>query len=145
MFCLRCFVFSAALLLDRVTKYWAQLYLSGHSPGSQIKFLSLRLYFNSGISFSLLERPPWISLFVSLTGIGVLILLCIRSRSVRSMIETAFLLAGATGNLMDRVMYGYVVDWIYVGKFINLADIWLGCGGFLILMRYTQRFQKKVL
>jgi len=55
--------------------------------------------------------------------------LCITTRGI------IFLCAGALGNLSDRLMYGYVVDWIYVGGYINLADVWLGVGSFLILAR----------
>ncbi|GHV26593.1 hypothetical protein FACS1894167_00150 [Synergistales bacterium] len=75
-----------------------------------------------------------------LLGIAVLMFLCVKSKMIRSTLGTVFLLAGAAGNLICRLMYGYVVDWIYVGGYINLADIWLCIGS---LMIFHSALQKK--
>ena len=102
--------------------------------------MSLGLYFNRGISFSLLEDHPYLSLTMALTTVGFLGLLCAKSKTLRSAPGIAFLWAGATGNLTDRLWYGYVIDWIYVFiGYINLADIWLCVGGAAILFRYLKK------
>jgi lipoprotein signal peptidase len=58
--------------------------------------------------------------------------LCARYAPARKSLGMIFLWAGAAGNLTDRLYYGYVVDWIYVGGYINLADVWLCAGGLAI-------------
>ena len=127
------FFFILALALDRVTKYWA---LSRFGPyQEELAFLSLGLHFNRGISFSLLEDCPYLTLTVALTAVFFGGLLCVSGRRVRAMPGMAFLWAGAAGNLADRLLYGYVIDWIYIFRiYINLADIWLCVGGLTILV-----------
>jgi signal peptidase II len=127
------FLFILALALDRATKHWAMSRFAS-SPGERA-FLSLGLHFNRGISFSLLENHASLSLAVTLAAIGLLGLLCAKSsEKVRSVPGMPLLWAGAAGNLSDRLLYGYVVDWIYIfGGCINLADVWLCAGGLAVL------------
>ncbi len=63
----------------------------------------------------------------------------------RSICQMAFLglvLGGALGNLYDRVVQGYVFDWILFFKtsVVNLADIWISLGiiGYLICLSTTR-------
>ena len=136
------FFFILALTLDRVTKYWA---LSRFEPyRGERAFLSLGLHFNRGISFSLLENRSYLSLAVTLTAIGFLGLLCAKSGRARSAPGMPFLWAGAAVNLTDRLLYGYVVDWIYIFRgYINLADVWLCAGGLAVLICSLQNFKRK--
>jgi lipoprotein signal peptidase len=79
-----------------------------------------------------------------LTAVAALLSVCVRSKTARSMTGVVFLLAGASGNLTDRLMYGYVVDWLYVGGYINLADVWIGAGCLMIFAQLVQRDKKTV-
>ncbi|MDR1377269.1 MAG: signal peptidase II [Synergistaceae bacterium] len=115
------FIFILALTADRLTKSRA---LSG-SLGS--------LYLNHGISFSLLERHASVSLFFTLAGLGILGYACVKSATVRRAPGIIWLFSGAAGNLIDRLVYGYVIDWIHIGIFFNLADLWLCIGGVRLL------------
>ncbi|MDR1649464.1 MAG: signal peptidase II [Synergistaceae bacterium] len=125
--------FIVALTLDRATKYWALSGLSSYRPKQA--FLSLGLRFNRGISFSLLENHSRLSLAAALTAIGLLALLCAKNKTARSAPGMTLLWAGAAGNLMDRLLYGYVIDWIFVFRgYINLADVWLCAGGLAVLI-----------
>jgi signal peptidase II len=129
-------VFFAALILDWITKYWARLCVLPHSAGQKAAFPSLRLYNNHGISFSLLRDNPGAGLLVSLLGITAFLLwLRLQGRSIRSMPGVVLLGAGMAGNLADRLLYGHIVDWIYVGIYINLADLWLCAGGVLVIVQ----------
>jgi signal peptidase II len=137
------FLFILALALDRATKCWA---LSRFTQSqSERAFLSLGLHFNRGISFSLLETRSSLSLAVTLAAIGLLGLLCAKSgEKVRSMPGMPFLWAGAAGNLTDRLLYGYVVDWVYIFRgYINLADVWLCAGGLAVLLCCAGNFRRK--
>jgi signal peptidase II len=123
--------FISALAADVATKNWALSALTAAGP--QTAFLSLALYFNQGISFSLLAQYPWggwLSAVVSVVFLGAL---CVKSETARSSVGVPLLWAGALGNLIDRALHGYVVDWIYVGIFANLADLWLCLGSALFL------------
>jgi signal peptidase II len=136
------FLFILALTLDRATKYWA---LSRFVPSrGERAFLSLGLHFNRGISFSLLENRSSLSLAFTLAAIGLLGLLCAKSEKIRSAPGMPFLWAGAAGNLTDRLLYGCVVDWIYIFRgYINLADIWLCAGGLTVLFCCAGKLPKK--
>ncbi|GHS93074.1 lipoprotein signal peptidase [Synergistales bacterium] len=127
--------FVLLLTADRATKYWAVLSLEA-SPEIDEKSFSFALYLNRGITFSLLKEYSSLSLAIAATGVIVLGVVCARSARLCAMPGMAWLWAGALGNLVDRVVYGYVIDWIFVFKgYVNLADIWLCIGCFQVLVR----------
>ena len=69
---------------------------------------------------------PWMIAATALLFLGILWL---RARQGGTRECLALMCAGAAGNLADRLLYGYVVDWIYAGLYVNLADLWLIFGG----------------
>ena len=127
--------FAALLIADRVTKFLAVFYLS-ETIHENARFFSLSLHHNHGIAFSLLRGFPTVSLMASILGIAVLGGLCLKNASLRSSKGVLFLWAGAIGNLIDRLRYGYVIDWLYIGLYINLADIWLCTGCLMIFFHF---------
>jgi len=128
-------IFTVLLAADRATKFLAVSYLSEAVAQESVRFFSLSLYRNQGISFSLLGGFPAASLTASILGITVLGWLCLKNELFRSSKGVLFLWAGALGNFIDRLLYGYVIDWFYVGVYINLADIWLCAGCLMIFHR----------
>ncbi len=129
-------IFIAALGIDRIAKCLAISCLAPAPAGrGDPSFLSL--YFNRGISFSFFERHASLALVATLIGICALGFACARSRSFRALPGVALLWPGALGNLTDRLWYGYVIDWIYIGLHFNLADVWLCLGGLLVLKKYA--------
>lgn len=114
-------LFISILTVDRLTKSWA------------LNNLPASLYFNHGISFSIFGDVTYAGLFFSLLALVLLLLVCRRRPELRKSVAMAFLFAGSAGNLADRLLYGYVVDWLFVGVYINLADISL-CLGFAVLL-----------
>jgi len=138
-------IFTALLAADRVSKVLAAYYLRETSI-AEGALLSLSLHRNYGISFSLLENFPLASLSISILGIALFGLLCLKNESLRHSRGVIFLWAGAIGNLADRLLYGYVIDWLRIetfglfglfGLYINLADIWLVVGGFNVFYGLT--------
>jgi signal peptidase II len=127
----RSVVFVLLLAADRAAKHWAEANFS-EAPGNGV-FLSLGLHYNKGISFSLMKDFSHASLAAAVLGIGMLGFLCVKKASARRLFGMVFLWAGAIGNLTDRLLYGHVVDWIYVGEYVNLADVWLCVGGAAVL------------
>jgi len=138
-------LFSFLFLFDRVTKF-----LMIQSEQIKIKiapFLSFELSFNRGISWGLFSSAQTsIFVLVSLMTVAVIIPLFIyaflRWRSGFSVWGETVALAGALSNLVDRVFYGGVVDFISVsyGWFswpvFNVADICIVVGIFFVLLGF---------
>ncbi|MFH0781013.1 MAG: signal peptidase II [Pseudomonadota bacterium] len=146
------------IAIDQLTKAWIvdsfRLYESVEIvPG----FFNLVYVTNSGAAFSLLANvdSPWRHYFF--LGIGMLAMVgltvaYIKLRKVNRYYSLALALiaGGAAGNLIDRVRFGAVVDFldIYVGHYhwpaFNVADsaICIGAGVFLILNIFEVRNQE---
>lgn len=101
------------------------------------KVLSIRFVTNTGAAFSILENNILILIIVS---ISVLILVYNLSFSFKSdkltNITFGLLYGGILGNLIDRVFYGYVRDFISIGKFpiFNIADMVIVVGIILLIV-----------
>jgi signal peptidase II len=120
------------LVLDQVTKGLALSNLAGGRVvevlGSVLEF---RLVRNSGAAFSLGEGLTWIFTVLAICVVAAVIWAARQIRSRRWALTLGLLLAGALGNLADRLFRapgpgrGEVVDFIdYAGKFVgNVADI----------------------
>ena len=112
----------AALLvvLDQYTKGLASAHLDYGRPQEVFSWFNLTLAHNTGAAFSFLDDAGgWQRYFFSTVATvvsGVLIVwLYVAPRSQRLLaIALTLILAGAVGNLWDRVTLGYVVDFISV-------------------------------
>ena len=120
--------------LDRRTKSWAD-HLFGGTTDTVVPWLEIHVVRNTGSLLGLV--PPSNGRF-GLAEVGMvlaLIALCgwaWRSppqRSVRHL-GVACMIGGAVGNLSDRLMHGYVIDFLQIGRFpiFNLADVALLIG-----------------
>jgi signal peptidase II len=134
--------------LDQWTKQLAVIYLldSGVRSipvlGPYIRFTYVE---NRGAAFGLLQEQTSFFILVGLTVIGV-ILYSLRQMSRPSLILTLSLglqLGGAIGNLIDRIRFGYVVDFmdLSVWPVFNVADSAIVCG--VIGLAYTLAFPPK--
>lgn len=90
--------------------------------------------YNYGAGFSVLYGKTWLLIAISaLFIVGIIVFHCFfNSKSVTYNISMALIFAGAVGNLIDRIIFGYVRDFIYF-KIIdfpvfNVADIALTFG-----------------
>ena len=98
-------------------------------------FFSLTYVKNEGIAFSMLEGNLWFIIFLSLLIIGG-IFFSIRFKKL-SWVESgayALIIGGAIGNVLDRVIYGYVIDFFdftlfgYEMAIFNVADVFIVLG-----------------
>jgi signal peptidase II len=126
-------VAALVLLFDQLSKFWALEALQ--QPPRMIEvtsFFNLVLVWNWGISFGILNREsslaPW--LFVALAGaVSIALILWLR-RVSRSFLALAvgLVLGGALGNLIDRLRFRAVVDFLdfHAGSYhwptFNIAD-----------------------
>jgi len=131
------FILAAVLVaLDQLVKYL----VSANIPlGGSVPFLpyimDLTYVQNTGCAFSLLERHTWLLTIISAVMSVVLAVALAKGffKHPLGKIAIALVLAGAVGNLIDRALYGYVVD-MFRTLFIdfavfNVADICVVVGG----------------
>jgi len=132
-------VFLGLLLVDRLTKNLVMMNMQvGDAIPSQDSFFSIRYTLNTGVSFSLLEGHTealiaiQIVLIVVVTGAWIFTYVKLR----HPVLQTAlcWIACGGAGNLIDRISWGYVVDFISVGTFPvwNFADMCIVGGCILI-------------
>ena len=109
------------LVLDQATKYWARTHLGAADtefPGQGITvvpgFFDLIFARNTGIAFSLFTGNNLLWAVVAALFIGLAIWLAPRLdwRTKEMNLLLAALAAGALGNLLDRAIHGYVVDFL---------------------------------
>ncbi len=122
------FFFSAlvVLALDQLTKDWVRNnLLLGHSLPED-GFFRLTHIQNSGAVFGLMADPTLLIIITSLVALVILFLHLFHPalNSLFLSLGMGLLLGGAVGNLMDRLMFGYVTDFvdIRVWPVFNLAD-----------------------
>jgi signal peptidase II len=130
---------------DQVTKYFALLHLRG-SDIAVTPFLKLSLAFNTGAAFSFLnDAGGWQNLFFVGVAfvVSVVILFMIRrlgANETQVAVALMLVLGGAVGNVIDRVRFGYVVDFIDVyyrawhWPTFNIADSAITIGAVLLVL-----------
>ena len=128
-------------LLDQLTKWLIVARLSLHES---IPVVDGLLWFtrihNSGIAFGLFPGLP--RLFTVVTVFSMLVVLyfylTVQPRTRLLALGCALILGGAVGNLIDRIQYGYVVDFINFGFWpaFNIADSSVSVGVALLLVNF---------
>jgi len=145
------FIVVAIVLLwfDRFTKNLVMTHMNiGDAIPSADSFFAIRYTINTGVSFSLLEGHTG-----ALIAMQAVLLVVISAAFIVTYVKLwhpllqtglCWIAAGGAGNLVDRVSYGYVVDFISVGSFPvwNFADMCVvgGCIllGIFLLFRYPK-------
>jgi signal peptidase II len=81
-------------------------------------FLRITSHRNPGAAWGILAGQQWLFIVITLTVIGGIIYYSRHAKRRLLRIALPLLLGGALGNLLDRVLYGSVVDFLHV-KVIN--------------------------
>ena len=134
------------LILDQCTKLLADAMLTLHQPVVLLPFLALRKAYNYGAAFSFLGDASgwqrWFFIVLALVVMAILVAWLYRlpSDNTRARVALVLILGGAAGNVIDRLMYGYVIDFIdvFYGSWhwptFNIADSAISVGAFLLLV-----------
>ena len=135
----------AIAALDQASKAWAQAALRPYESVELLPVLSLTLGYNPGAAFSLLGDAGgwqrWLLAGIA-AAVGVYLIYWLRRIGASQpwlALGVALILAGALGNLVDRLYLGYVVDFIhlhYAGfhwPIFNVADIAITLGAGLVI------------
>lgn len=141
-----------AIISDQITKHLVLDYFTHHNGMQAIEvglFLNIVLVWNYGISFGMfnnLEQGQIILILVSLIIVTVLMIWFWKSDDNKVLLPIALIVGGALGNIIDRILYGAVVDFIdfyfkqYHYPAFNLADSFIVIG---VLILMVQSFQEK--
>jgi signal peptidase II len=148
-------VSGVVLLADQCTKLLADAMLTLYQPVAVMPYVAMRKAYNSGAAFSFLADGSgwqrWFFIVLAVIVISVLLVWLRRlpTADVRARLALALIIGGAAGNVIDRLMYGYVIDFIdiYYASWhwpaFNIADAAISVGAFLLLLDVFQRDKEK--
>lgn len=136
----------AALIVvaDQLTKYAVVQYFSAHKAIALAPFLNLVLVYNPGAAFSFLsDAAGWQrAFFIAIALIASAWIVYLLSKYPHQRLfalALALVLAGALGNVIDRIFVGAVIDFVdvhalgYHWPAFNVADSSITCGAVLLI------------
>ncbi len=143
----------AVLVLDQIAK---QVALEGLVPGVPVRLveglLNLTLVMNPGLAFGMLGTVPpgwrWVVALLSVAALVVLARLATRVVPVGGLVgrlSLGLIFGGAVGNLIDRAVWGAVIDFVdvhwkgYHWPAFNVADSAISVGVVLLALHLMRR------
>lgn len=130
-------------ITDRYLKIIALSNYSEKSVYLFSDFLSFTFTPNYYIAFSLPFSGPILNIIIGLMIIGIITYLIYRRQDYNKLLLIAalFILIGAISNFIDRIVCGYVIDYIYLEYFtvFNLADTYISIGSILAIISLNKK------
>jgi len=138
---------AAVVIADQLTKVAAEAWLDPYVRLTVLPLINLTLSYNSGAAFSFLhDQSGWQRWFFSALALavsaGVGAWLWRRERPLDwQSAGLALIMGGALGNLIDRLVHGYVIDFVdvYYGSYhwpaFNVADSAITVGAAILIVR----------
>ncbi len=103
-------------------------------------FLNLTYVHNTGAAFSIFEGAKWFFIITAIIVLNIIYIFFIKDKELKNseIVIYSLLISGIIGNLIDRVVFGYVIDFIDVNIFnfaiFNLADSFIVIAVILLLI-----------
>lgn len=138
------------VVLDQASKQWVESSFMLFETLAVMPFFNLTLAYNDGAAFSFLsDQSGWQRWFLSgLAGVVTLAMVFwlrgIEQRERMIAIALSLIIGGAVGNLIDRILFGHVIDFldVYYGQHhwpaFNIADSAISIG--VVFMLYEMLF-----
>lgn len=128
------------VIIDQIIKYFVSAYLQPVGSVSVIdNIFSLTYVENKGVAFGMFSDMRWI--FVALTSILLVIIIFYmfkkRPKGKFFYVCAALIIGGGIGNLIDRIFYGYVIDYLSLSFFTpvcNFADYCITAGTIMLVI-----------
>lgn len=140
------FLYLASIIFgaDRLSKGLIMDRLPEGTNVPLIFFFHLTRVNNTGAAFGIFRDSGGLLVATSVFCIGLLCVMILRRQSSLTSVATSLILGGALGNLYDRLLYGYVVDFLdfRVWPVFNVADSAISVGIFLIFLEIFLRKKK---
>ncbi|AOB31808.1 peptidase A8 [Bordetella sp. H567] len=146
---------AAVIVLDQAAKLYFNARFSFGQRVNVLPVFDFTLVYNRGAAFSFLATEAgWQRWFFTALGIAAAAVITAilarqgRRAQPRFALALALIMGGAVGNVIDRVAYGHVVDfllfywkdWYYPA--FNLADVAITCGAVLLVLDEMLRMRK---
>ena len=134
----------AVTVLDQLTKYVAADYLARHGELALVPFLNLALVHNTGAAFGIFSQAGgWQNVFFIVVALIACVAILwmvwrLERKDLLLVSGLMLILGGAAGNLIDRLVHGYVIDFIdvYYGAWhwpaFNIADSAITIGAVIL-------------
>ena len=134
------------IVLDQISKYLAVQNLGYHQPVNLFPSFNFTLAYNKGAAFSFLsDASGWQRWFFTVVALGVSAFIVIWMKKLTESekwlaIALSLILGGALGNVWDRIVLGYVVDFldVYYGDWhwpaFNIADSAITIGATMLVI-----------
>jgi len=134
------------VVLDQLSKYWVVASFAEYEVLRVWPVFNLTLVYNTGAAFSFLsdaggwQRWFFVAVGVVVSAILVVWLTRLQARERLTALGLAFIIGGAVGNLIDRILLGKVVDFLqwhwhdWYWPSFNLADSAITLGVVLLLI-----------
>ncbi len=141
------FFFTTALLLvaaDQLSKFWIRSNLATGESLFKVGFFRLTRVHNSGAAFGLFQGQSFLLTIIALVSVAALLLYVFFFHHKFPFLDNrlgklalGLVLSGTVGNLIDRIRFGYVTDFIDVGIWpaFNIADSAIVVG--IIMLAYS--------
>lgn len=128
------------VIIDQIIKYFVSAYLQPVGSINVIDNLFSLVYVeNRGVAFGMFSGMHWV--FIALTSVLLAIIIFYmfkkRPKGRFFYICAALIVGGGVGNLIDRIFYGYVIDYISLSFFppvCNFADYCITVGTILLVI-----------
>jgi len=133
------------LIVDQLTKLWFDSSLRYGERVQVLPFFDFTLLYNPGAAFSFLaDQAGWQRWFYTVLGLGAAVFMLWMMHTNRTqqrlLLALALILSGAIGNVIDRIAYGHVIDfllfywqnWYYPA--FNVADSCITLGAILLIL-----------
>jgi len=141
------FLIAAALVVtfDQLSKLWIRAHLALGESLIITDRLSLIHIRNTGSAFGLLANQAFLIIIIGIASLLVVLLFLryLSQVTTLSMVSIGLIWGGAVGNLIDRLRFGYVTDFIYFrlwGNFhwpaFNIADAAITVGVFVLIYSF---------
>ncbi len=134
-----CILIVGLVLLDQITKILVATNMTLYESIPVIpNIVSITYIHNRGAAWGMFSEHRWVFLLITAVAIIIMPIILYRYRKVHVLfsISLSMIIAGAIGNMIDRVFLGYVVDFIEATfvdfPVFNVADICVTLGALLM-------------
>ncbi|XAJ81006.1 signal peptidase II [Buchnera aphidicola (Aphis aurantii)] len=141
------------LIIDIFSKYWIFNNLDLYKTKQILSILNLFHVHNYGVAFSLLSyQTIWNRIFLSMLNIVIILLIfkeILKAKQKMEKLALCFIISGAIGNLIDRIYYGFVIDFIDIHintwhfATFNMSDCSIMIGTLIYIQNKYNIFKKK--
>ena len=143
-------IFLLLVLLDILSKYIVFNYIDLYQFIKITYFFDITHIHNFGVSFGLFAGtiPSLVLIFIGLFVTAFVIYLYINSRDNLERWGLFIIICGAIGNIVDRSINGYVIDFLYlhINQYywpaFNFADIYISLGIIMIIANMVKKINK---